>query len=61
MMKMMTVRDVWTKIDAIQCYCDMLHEYKDIDQDSMDRIRYLLYEYKSMLLDLKIEGNDGNE
>lgn len=54
---MMTVRDVWTKIDTIQSYCDMLHEHKDFDDDSMDYIRYLLCEYKTMLLDLRIEEN----
>lgn len=53
---MITVRDVLSKIDTIQSYCDMINERKDFDNDSMDYIRYLLYEYKSMLLDLKIES-----
>jgi hypothetical protein len=55
-MKMMTVRDVWTKIDTIQGYCDMINERKDFDDDSMDFINDLLCEYKRMLLNLKIEN-----
>lgn len=52
----MVVRDVWSKLDTVQCYCDMLTEHKDLDDDSMDYICDLLCEYKQMLLNLKIEN-----
>lgn len=52
---MMTVRDVWTKIDTVQSYCDMINERKDFDDDSMDYIHDLLCKYKTMLLDLRIK------
>jgi hypothetical protein len=52
----MTVGNVWSKIDTIQGYCDMINERKDFDDDSMDFIHDLLCEYKQMLLNLKIEG-----
>lgn len=52
---MITVRDVWSKIDTIQSYCDMINERKDFDNDSMDYIHVLLCEYKQMLLNLRIE------
>lgn len=51
----MTVGDVWSKIDTIQGYCDMINERKDFDDDSMDFIHDLLCEYKLMLLNLRIE------
>lgn len=54
---MITVRDVWSKIDTIQSYCDMINERKDFDNDSMDYIHDLLCEYKQILLNLRIEEN----